>query len=58
MYINNYEIVDSYIGPKNIIKIYIGSKMTWEKITELMSCYANGYWMDEYPWTDNTPWNN
>ena len=23
---------------------------------ELLSCYANGYWIDEYPWTDNTSW--
>lgn len=22
----------------------------------ILSCYHNGYWMDEYPWTDDTSW--
>jgi hypothetical protein len=25
-------------------------------IDEILSCYYNGYWIDEYPWTDDRTW--
>lgn len=56
--INQNNITGIYIDSKDIISVYVGSKLVWNKLTELLSCYANGYWMDNYPWTDNTPWNN
>jgi hypothetical protein len=56
IHINNHDIVGVYSGNRDIIRVYNGLKLVWSKITELLSCYANGYWMDENPWTDDTPW--
>ena len=56
MYINNHDIINAYVGPRHILRICLGSKVVWESITELLSCFANGYWMDEYPWTDDVGW--
>lgn len=56
IHINNHDITGVYSGSRDIIRVYSGLHLVWSKITELLSCYANGYWMDEYPWTDDTPW--
>lgn len=58
IHINNHDIIGVYSGSKIIVRVYNGLKLVWSKVTEVLSCYANGYWMDNYPWTDNTPWNN
>jgi hypothetical protein len=42
-----------------IIRVYAGDHFVWpmlDVIDEILSCYYNGYWIDEYPWTDDTPW--
>lgn len=39
-----------------IERVYHGHKLVWSKFLEILSCYFNGYWIDEYPWTDDTPW--
>ena len=54
--INQNNITGIYIDSKDIVSVYVGSRLVWNKITELSSCYANGYWIDEYPWTDDTTW--
>lgn len=56
IHINNHDITGVYSGSRDIIRVYSGLHLVWSKITEILSCYANGYWMDEYPWTDDTPW--
>jgi len=59
IHINNHDITGVYSGHKDIIKVYSGLYLVWSKeITTdtVLSCYYNGYWIDEYPWTDNTPW--
>lgn len=50
-----------YIQNIPIVKVYYGKQLQWElkkepPITEILSCYYNGYWIDEYPWTDDTSW--
>ena len=60
IHINNHNIVGVYSGSKNIVAVYSGYKLVWEKfsdvIKEIQSCYAKGYWDDQYPWTDDTAW--
>ena len=53
---NNKEITDIHLGRKAILAVYKGAKLVWEKITEIFSCFSNGYWMDNYPWVDTETW--
>jgi len=49
-----------YYNNRPIQSIYKGYRQIWGKLKEsvkkILSCFFNGYWIDEYPWTDNTPW--
>ena len=48
-----------YIEDKSIAEVYYNGRLLWPLSGgngDLLSCYANGYWIDEYPWTDDTPW--
>lgn len=48
-----------YIEDKSIAAVYYNGKLIWplpSESGEYISCYANGYWIDTYPWTDNTIW--
>ena len=60
IHINNHDIVGVYSGSKDIVRVYSGYKLVWQKHKPeddiILSCYYNGYWMDEYPWTDDTSW--
>jgi hypothetical protein len=56
IHVNNKDISGVYSGSKEIIAVYSGLKLVWSKINELLCCFANGYWMDEYPWQDDAPW--
>lgn len=56
IHINNHEITGVYCRLNDIVKVYSGLNLVWSKITEILSCYSNGYWMDEYPWVDDNAW--
>ena len=59
IHINGHDITDVYNGSKTIIAVYKGLRLIWRKVVDIvdtLSCYFNGYWIDEYPWTDNTGW--
>jgi len=59
IYVNNHDTSGVYRGNMEIVRVYKGLKLVWSKIsdiTDILSCYFNGYWIDEYPWTDDTPW--
>ena len=56
IHINNHDISGVYSGSTDIQKVYKGLILVWSKITEILSCYSNGYWMDEYPWVDDNAW--
>lgn len=48
-----------YINGCKIISVYTQGQKVWpedSQIDKILSCFYNGYWIDEYPWTDNTPW--
>lgn len=66
IHINNHEITGVYSGSKDIVAVYKGLKLVWSKVQQggpeeptvptILSCYYSGYWIDEYPWTEDTPW--
>ena len=56
IHVNNKDISGVYSGSKEIIAVYSGLKLVWSKINELISCFSNGYWIDEYPWLDDASW--
>lgn len=53
---NNKDIIDIHVGRKAILAEYLGAKLVWEKISQIFSCFSNGYWVDEYPWVDDEIW--
>ena len=56
IHINNREISGVYKGSREIAAIYKGHRLVWTRITEIISCYSNGYWIDDYPWIDDQVW--
>ena len=56
IHINNRDISGVYKGSRGIAAIYKGHRLVWSKITEIISCFSNGYWVDEYPWVDDQSW--
>lgn len=62
IYTKSKPISSIYIKGRAIQTIYYKGKIVWIKKSEeniddeILSCYYNGYWIDEYPWTDDTPW--
>lgn len=56
IHINNHNITGVYSGLRDVVAVYSGLKLVWSKVGSLLSCYSNGYWIDEYPWTDGLQW--
>lgn len=56
IHINNREISGVYRGSREIAAIYKGHRLVWTRIKEIISCYSNGYWIDDYPWIDDQVW--
>lgn len=40
----------------DVVAVYRGYQLVWSKFNDMLSCYSNGYWIDQYPWADNTYW--
>ena len=38
--------------------LYDGAQLIWELITNVASCFANGWWDSSEPWTGDEPWNS
>lgn len=56
--INNLPIKSVYVGDKLVYNIYVKDTLVWELLSEVLSCYANGYWIDDQQWTDDTQWSD
>lgn len=54
--LNNKDIIDIHLGTRGIMSVYLGTKLVWNKQTKILSCFSNGYWIDEYPWVDTEIW--
>jgi hypothetical protein len=57
----NNNILALHINGYDVLSIYMRGKLVWAPESEnpdetILSCYFNGYWIDEYPWTDDTSW--
>jgi hypothetical protein len=53
---NNITIENVHSGRTDITAVYHGSQLVWSKQANARSCYDSGYWVDEYPWNDNSHW--
>lgn len=69
MILGDLQIMGVRLCDTPITKIYLADKVVWvvkqntsdenpdgPVIPNLLSCYHNGYWIDQYPWTDDTTW--
>lgn len=62
--IGNHQVLSILLGVIPVTAVYLEDTKIWpfssvpepSAIEEIMSCYALGCWVDEYPWTDSTPW--
>lgn len=53
----NKSIVGIYYKNKPILNVYERSRLVWSSMLALIaSCFYQGYWIDENPWTDDTSW--
>lgn len=52
----NNDILNICINGQKVLSVYTQGQLVWSN--EIPSCFANGYWIDTYPWTNNTPWYN
>lgn len=52
---SNREIENIHLRGEDITGVYWGSKEIWVP-SNVISCYASGYWFDSYPWTDVDSW--
>lgn len=53
----NKSVVNIYYKNKPIINVYMKTRLIWSNVlTSISSCFYNGYWDDNSPWTDDTSW--
>ena len=62
------KILEMHIDGYSVLSIYMRGRLVWSPNQDeengnnnnedktILSCYFNGYWIDEYPWTDDTSW--
>lgn len=48
------EVLEVYIGNTSIGSIYNKEDLLFENSSQI--CFSNGYWVDEFPWDDNSYW--
>lgn len=48
------EVIGVYIGNIPITTIYNKSNILYQDSAQI--CFSNGYWVDEFPWDDNSYW--
>lgn len=57
IYKNGKPIMYIRYNGEEIFAVYVGEHKVWPGIIEAIpSCYASGYWQDQYAWTEDTPW--
>lgn len=58
--INNRHVTDvPSVEGKKIIEVWTHNEMVWpEGAPEKVSCFARGYWINDYPWTNHYAWRN
>ena len=61
IYINGRKVGQIYYEGLPIVAVYARGQLVWPEdippvIEDIFSCFAMGYWIDNYPWTEDTPW--
>lgn len=56
IYIKGRYISDIHTNQRSVKAVYINGRRVWPKTYLIISCFANGYWEDQYPWTDDKSW--
>ena len=61
MLVDNTNITAIDWGNAPVIAVYYRNNVVWkpkeEPIDEtVLSCFSNGYWIDDYPWLDDAVW--
>ena len=54
--VNQRPIGSIYCNGRAIKAVYAGQLLVWTKDTQILYCFSNGYWIDEYPWVDDRNW--
>lgn len=55
--INGSDIIGVFYMGSPILAVYTNGERIWpEDNPDTYSCYARGYWEDNDPWTEDTPW--
>lgn len=52
---NNQEVTAIHHQNKTIAAVYKAGRVIWQAIR---SCFGAGYWINEYPWSNQDGWNN
>ena len=48
------EIIEVWVGNQPIQAMYNKSNLIFGDSSQI--CFTNGYWVDEFPWEDNSYW--
>ena len=61
IYINNRPVIAIYRNGQSISQVYTNTQLVWpipsiNPDSPMLSCFSNGYWIDEYPWDDGEGW--
>ena len=55
--VNGSDIIGVYYLGTPILAVYINGEKIWPGDNpDVYSCFAAGYWIDDYPWTDDDSW--
>lgn len=55
---NNNNIVAVRFNNIVIQQIYKGSRLVWELVGSIKSCFGGGNWIDNLPWLNDDAWKN
>ena len=51
--IGNTEFANILVGSHEV-SVYVGSEQVWPVLDNI--AFSNGFWVDEFPWDDNSCW--
>ena len=48
------EVIEVYVGNTPISEMYRKNDLIYQNMLQI--CFSNGFWVDEFPWDDNSYW--
>lgn len=55
IYKSRRDITAVRYGERVMAFVYKGAQLVWQAIS---SCFGAGYWINEYPWSNQDSWKN